>query len=58
MSEIDPLLLMIIGIVVSVVGIGLLWGHPLKWKVSGTVFAITGVIINVINVIMQVNILQ
>ncbi len=56
MAEIDPLSLMIVGIIISLIGIGFLWLHPMKWKAIGTACAIVGVIINVVNVYIHANV--
>jgi tetrahydromethanopterin S-methyltransferase subunit C len=46
----DPLSFMIVGIIISLMGIWLLWSHPRRWKIAGTICAIIGVAINVANV--------
>ena len=56
MENVDPLSLMIMGIIISGIGIALLWSHPRRWKIAGTICAVIGVIINVVNVLLHVTI--
>lgn len=58
MEHIDPLSLMIIGIIISGIGIALLWSRPRRWKIVGTICAVIGAIINVANLLLHVNSLQ
>ena len=45
----EPFILMMTVIIFSIVRIGLLWAGPRKYKIIGTVCAIIGVIISIVN---------